>query len=141
MGLIIALLSLLFIITSLFEDEIVGGLSYEKSDWQGDALYNAYFKKLFNLATIPFYWRQYEPTRGEYPMDDWIMSAIAWCRQNNITTKGHPLAWHNQAGYPDWLPEDDDKVEQLLEARIDRINTLVGFMGRQLLGSKWKVTE
>lgn len=91
---------------------------------EGDQLYIKYFKNLFNLATIPFYWSQYEPTPGKYPRDPWISDVISWSHQNNITTKGHPLAWRNPAGYPDWLPEDYDKIEEDLQSRIERITNM-----------------
>lgn len=79
------------------------------------------FENLFNLATIPYYWGSYEPEEDEYPKDDWLDAVINWCDLKNITTKGHPLAWRNPAGYPAWLPDDQDEVEELLKERIERI--------------------
>lgn len=87
----------------------------------GDLAYGDYFSKLFNLAVIPFYWRQYEPQQGNFSRDEWINTTIIWCENNNITTKGHPLAWRNPAGYPSWLPDDLSEVWTLLKSRIDRI--------------------
>ena len=90
----------------------------------GNEKYTEYFKQLFNLAVIRFYWSGYEPSQGVYPNDDWINDTINWCRLNNITTKGHPLAWRNPSGYPTWLPDDKSQVVDLLKSRIERIMNL-----------------
>ncbi len=75
------------------------------------------FAELLNFATLPFYWWNYTRTRGR-PDDERTEQAVRWCRANNVTTKGHPLAW-NYAD-PPWLPEDPKfaMAEQL--ARIKR---------------------
>lgn len=83
--------------------------------------YANYFKGLFNFAVLPFYWASYEPDEGEFPTDEWINFTLNWCEQNNITTKGHPLSWTNPAGVPDWLPDDDEKILDLLKDRMKRI--------------------
>lgn len=52
---------------------------------------------LFNTATLPFYWRGFEPTRG----------------------KGHPLTWHTLA--PEWLTGlPAAEIERLQRERIRR---------------------
>jgi GH35 family endo-1,4-beta-xylanase len=81
-------------------------------------LYKERFRNLFNLAVLPFYWRTFEPNRGEFPTADRLNDLLAWCEQNDITPKGHPLAWRNPAGYPEWLPGDDELVADLLKGRI-----------------------
>jgi GH35 family endo-1,4-beta-xylanase len=81
-------------------------------------LYKERFRELFNLAVLPFYWKMFEPDRGEFPTTDLLNDMLAWCEQNDITPKGHPLAWRNPAGYPEWLPEEDELVADLLKARI-----------------------
>ena len=84
---------------------------------------------LFNQATVPFYWREYEPepdvvrsdaayedserywnsmTRDEAKKDfRWRRPApgpiINFCRERGITTYGHVLVYGNVAAFPDWM--------------------------------------
>jgi len=64
-------------------------------------LYKKRFGELFNYGTLGFYWRWYEPERGNpiYPYTD---SVVAWCIAHNIRMKGHPLLWDHSAGKPKW---------------------------------------
>lgn len=106
----------------LVEHDFYFGCNLNFNNLGDNGMYLNAFENLFNLATINhFYWSSYEPEQGTYPRDDGIEAAINWCHLNNITSKGHPLAWRNPAGYPKWLPEDKSEVEQLLKERIERI--------------------
>jgi GH35 family endo-1,4-beta-xylanase len=81
--------------------------------------------RLFNAATLPFYWGLYEPRRGE-PMRDALAAAACRCRELGLRPKGHPLCWHTLA--PDWLlPLDDDEILALQQERVDR--EVGGFKG------------
>lgn len=64
--------------------------------------YNQRFRELFNYATLPFYWKSFEPTLGQpdYPRLD---AMAKWLGDADITPKGHPLVWFHEAGIPDWL--------------------------------------
>ena len=84
-----------------------------------DDTYKDFFKNLFNLAVIGFYWPSYENPQGIFH-ENKINATITWCIQNNITTKGHPLAWTRSI--PNWLPLDNNTlVAELLENRITTI--------------------
>ncbi len=73
---------------------------------------------VFNTATLPFYWRRFEPVRGR-PDTARLRRAAQWFRDRGVALKGHPLAWHTLA--PQWLlPLSDDEVEATLRARITR---------------------
>lgn len=73
---------------------------------------------LFNTATLPFYWRRFEPERGR-PDTARLLRGARWFRDRGVALKGHPLAWHTLA--PRWLmPLSDDEVEATLRARITR---------------------
>ena len=73
---------------------------------------------LFNTATLPFYWRRFEPERGR-PDTARLLRAARWFRDRGVALKGHPLAWHTLA--PRWLmPLSDDEVGATLRARITR---------------------
>jgi len=93
------------------------------------ALQRAYYERfagLLNYATLPFYWGGYEPQQGatqEARLD--VMAA--WCRDNHITPKGHPLVWHEV--FPKWaeaLPDAD-----VLKRQEERVRHIVShFQGR-----------
>jgi GH35 family endo-1,4-beta-xylanase len=73
---------------------------------------------VFNTATLPFYWRRFEPERGR-PDTARLLRGAQWFHDHGVALKGHPLAWHTLA--PQWLmPLSDDEVEATLRARITR---------------------
>jgi len=85
--------------------------------------YKEGFKRVFNYATLPFYWAGFEREQGkpEYERPEHMAK---WCAENGITTKGHPLVWSHEAGTPTWLPRDKpDEVKRLIENRIEDIVT------------------
>jgi endo-1,4-beta-xylanase len=71
---------------------------------------------LFNAATLPFYWGNFEPQRG-HPATERVKNAARWCREHNMVTKGHPLCWHTLTA--DWLLSLSN--EEILQAQISRI--------------------
>ncbi len=80
--------------------------------------YRKRFTELLNFATLPFYWRRYEPEPGETRFEK-LQAMARWCRERGITTKGHPLAWHTAA--PTW--QDEKSLEEmwtLQKARVKR---------------------
>lgn len=84
---------------------------------EDNAAYEKHFAGLLNFTTLPFYWWTYEPT-ADSNLDESTDRTIQWCRDHNITTKGHPLAWNYVD--PKWLPNDPAKVMELQLQRIDR---------------------
>jgi GH35 family endo-1,4-beta-xylanase len=88
-------------------------------------LYRKRFAELLNFATLPFYWGGYERTEGK-PDADRLRTMAAWCAQNGIRTKGHPLCWHQVQ--PRWLIDRPlDLVQKLQLGRITR--EVGGFAG------------
>jgi GH35 family endo-1,4-beta-xylanase len=77
---------------------------------------NEHFLKLFNQATLPFYWARFEPQRGQ-PDTRRIMNTARWYAQQGCALKGHPLCWHTLTA--DWLLEMSN--EQILAAQLARI--------------------
>jgi endo-1,4-beta-xylanase len=69
---------------------------------------------LYNTATLPFYWRDFEPEQGA-PRTRPLRDAAQWFRDHGVAVKGHPLVWHTLA--PQWLRGD---VERQLRQRIRR---------------------
>jgi endo-1,4-beta-xylanase len=92
--------------------------------------YEAAFLKLFNFATIPFYWDALEPQPGELRFQEgsafiWRRPppdrAVAFGKQHGLTLKGHPLLWSNMTHNPSWLPQNADKLRRLYLRRFQEI--------------------
>ncbi len=93
--------------------EHFGGASYAHAE----ALVDPWFR-LFNWATLPFYWRGFEPEPG-HPHTERLLAAARWFVERGAVVKGHPLLWHTLA--PEWLmPLGDAEVEHAIRARITR---------------------
>ncbi len=78
--------------------------------------YQRRYAALFNYATLPFYWGDFQGDR-EHPKYDRNDSMAAWCVEHGIKAKGHPLVWHEV--YPSWAPATAEETIPLLHARID----------------------
>jgi hypothetical protein len=90
--------------------------------------YEDAFLKLFNFATVPFYWAGTEPERDKLrltkgssyfwrrPPPDRI---VAFGRKHGLTLKGHPLLWH--AHNPNWIPKDPDELKRLYLKRFKEL--------------------
>ena len=84
---------------------------------QAGALAELWFD-LFNAATLPFYWSEFEPERGR-PDTARLRRAAEWFTERGAVVKGHPLAWHTLA--PEWLlGSTNAEVEAALRRRIRR---------------------
>ncbi|MBN2313353.1 MAG: family 20 glycosylhydrolase [Sedimentisphaerales bacterium] len=90
--------------------------------------YEEAFLKIFNSATIPFYWLGTEPTQGRLRYEEgasyvWRRPPpdrlVAWCKQHDIVPKGHPLLWH--AHNPEWFPKDPERLKKLYIQRFQQI--------------------
>jgi endo-1,4-beta-xylanase len=95
--------------------------------------YEEAFLRLFNFATIPFYWEATEPTQGELryqegSRDIWRRPPpdrfLPWAAKNGVTLKGHPLLWHSHN--PSWLPKDADALKELYRKRFREIAARYG---------------
>jgi endo-1,4-beta-xylanase len=76
------------------------------------------YVELFNAATLPFYWRDFEPERGR-PDTARLLTTARWFAARGVAVKGHPLVWHTLA--PRWLlPLSDDEVADAIRARVTR---------------------
>jgi GH35 family endo-1,4-beta-xylanase len=85
---------------------------------QENELYKRRFAELFNYATVGFYWRWYEPVRGQ-PNYAYTDKIVAWCAERGIRMKGHPLLWAQEAGEPPWSKGQPDK--EIQKARVTEI--------------------
>ena len=105
---------------------VLGQLDTEEENRE----YEKKFLRLFNFATIPFYWASTEPEPGRYRYKEGVEHIwrrpppdrlVRWCKRNDVTRKGHPLLWHNARYNPDWRPDDPDALKRLYVERFRRI--------------------
>lgn len=83
--------------------------------------YDRQFQELFNFATLPLYWRSFEPQR-HHPNFAQIDRSVNWLRKAGITPKGHPLVWFHEIGVPDWIRDlPYAKIRDQTRARVKRI--------------------
>ena len=81
--------------------------------------------EIFNYATLPFYWGQFETSEGE-PATDKLMKTAKYLNSKNVKVKGHPLCWHTACA--DWLMKYDN--ETIMKKQLERIDREVtGFKG------------
>jgi GH35 family endo-1,4-beta-xylanase len=88
-----------------------------------DKEYLKKFAELFNYATTEniFKWGILEPEEGEKQWKD-SDKLIDWFFKNNITVKGHALAWGHKSGMPKWLNNKTrGEIEKLQLQRIKDI--------------------
>lgn len=93
--------------------------------------YEKIFTSVFNLATVPFYWKTLEPEPGRLRFDSTSEQVyrrpppdvvLEFCRKYNITPKGHTLVWNNPThSVPEWLPKDTVQIAEAIKKRIDII--------------------
>jgi GH35 family endo-1,4-beta-xylanase len=106
---------------------LLGCNAYALGSCAGEAEEQAYrrqFAALLNYATLPFYLGSYEREQGK-PDRQRLTEMAQWCRQNGITTKGHPLVWHEAS--PPWLA--DKSTAQVADIHWKRIEREVKAFG------------
>lgn len=81
--------------------------------------YETAFANLFNSATVPFYWGDLEPEKGELrfgaespfvwrrPPPDQL---IKWCKEHRINPKGHALMYAKNMFMPKWTDRNNPDV-------------------------------
>ena len=97
-------------------------------------IYKETFARLFNMATLPFYWSGLEPERGKprFSKDSEkvyrrpaIDLALEFCDKHNIATKGHCLNY--EPFIPAWAKElEFNEYKSALEERIKIIGERYG---------------
>jgi len=78
--------------------------------------YGDAFAHLFNFATIPFYWKGFEPEKGKPRFSEnssfiWRRPPsdplVKWCKEHDITVKGHALMYNRNSVMPDWTAKNN----------------------------------
>jgi GH35 family endo-1,4-beta-xylanase len=81
--------------------------------------------EIFNYATLPFYWGNFEPEEGK-PDTENLLKTAKYMQSKGVKVKGHPLCWHTVCA--DWLLKYDNKT--IMEKQLGRIDREVtGFKG------------
>lgn len=93
--------------------------------------YRSLFPKLFNQATLPFYWCDLEPEKGKtrYGKDSIRIYrrpnpelCLEFCEENGITPKAHCLIF--DVFTPDWVPRDIEKSRKEIHYHLARVSEL-----------------
>ncbi|QNU67164.1 endo-1,4-beta-xylanase [Ruminiclostridium herbifermentans] len=74
------------------------------------------FTNLFNYVTLPFYWANFEPIKGQPKTAKFKNAAKLW-ESKGLVIKGHPLCWHTLA--PTWLLELNNA--DIIKEQLNRI--------------------
>ena len=108
-----------------------------------NTIYRDTFDKVFNLATVPFYWSDLEPEQGKprfYKGAPKIYRrpapelCVEYCEERGITPKAHCLNYDQWT--PMWVPEDADSVKFYLDKRMEEC---AHAFGRRI--PSWEVTN
>ncbi|WP_146415236.1 endo-1,4-beta-xylanase [Crateriforma conspicua] len=79
------------------------------------------FSQVFNYATLPFYWSQHERQPGTWMLNEHTEKAMRFARERGMTTKGHPMMWHNTL--PAFV-EQEPSVEKIDRYVMDHVRML-----------------
>lgn len=95
-----------------------------------EPIYREKFAKLFNLAVVPFYWKDLEPEEGKLrfhkdcekiyrrPSPDYVLD---FCKEYDIEPKGHCLLWN--ISLPKWLEKySKEEKKAIVERRFQEIS-------------------
>jgi GH35 family endo-1,4-beta-xylanase len=105
-----------------------GGFDFIKYVMEGEDEYKQLtdsWLDVFNYATLPFYWGNYETEEGK-PEKEKLLKTAQYLKDKGVKVKGHPLCWHTACA--DWLMKYDNAV--IMEKQLERIDREVtGFKG------------
>ena len=101
----------------------------EFSTEEENVKYREFFHQFFNLATVPFYWKELEPEQDKprYAADSYKIHrrpapdlCVEYCEEKGILPKLHCLFYDKFI--PDWLPKQDEaEMKRLYEKRFAEI--------------------
>lgn len=95
----------------LFGGSLAADWSVPEKKWYPQ--FKEYFAKLFNYATVNFYWSSHEKVRGEWDYGSAPLSneIYQWAKDQGMVVKGHPLMWHQVL--PDWIKDSERSVRKI----------------------------
>jgi len=114
------------VIEQVRHEFLFGSTIFALGEWETaeeNQRYEELFSGLLNYATLPFYWWRYEVERGA-PRYEQTEEYVRWCKANNITCKGHPLASNGTDS--DWFTDQTPIVDLQVAAVADRVRRFKG---------------
>jgi GH35 family endo-1,4-beta-xylanase len=95
----------------LFGGSLAADWSVPAQPWY--ASFKQLFARLFNYATINFYWGSHEKIRGKWDYDSAPLSSelLKWAKAQGMVLKGHPLVWHQVV--PEWIDDAERDVRAI----------------------------
>ena len=117
----------------------------EMENAEKNETYKKLFKDSFNLATVPFYWRDLEPEQGKprYARDSYKIYrrpapqlCVDFCKANGITPKAHCLNYDQWA--PDWV-RGTVPVREIKRLLNKRFGECAEWFSKDIPG--WEVTN
>lgn len=95
----------------LFGGSLAADWSVPEKAWYPE--FKEYFARLFNYATVNFYWASHEKIRGQWDYESAPLSSdiYQWARDQGMVVKGHPLMWHQVL--PDWIKDSERSVRKI----------------------------
>lgn len=97
----------------------LGCIVFDQQDLEAGDAAGPFWPRLFDQATLPFYWRRFEPEEGGPTDAGRLRGLITALRRQGVRIKGHPLVWHTLA--PTWLlGRSPAQVEEALLGRVER---------------------
>jgi GH35 family endo-1,4-beta-xylanase len=98
------------------------------ADWQvpGQEWYPDFkerFARLFNYATIDFYWSVHDKKAGQWRYDPASREKLDWADAQGMTLRGHPLMWHEVI--PERMKDEERPAEEIGREAGDHIRMLV----------------
>ncbi len=85
-----------------FDEPGEPGYEYHDNYWK-------YVKNICNVVTVGYYWSGIlYGSPEDYHLDE---TSLKWARENGMTIKGHPMAWHNSV--PPWAIDMQDPEEMM----------------------------
>jgi GH35 family endo-1,4-beta-xylanase len=113
-----------------------------KQDWYSD--FKTQFARLFNYATVNFYWSVHEKKQGEWDYLKASREQLDWAREQGMTLRGHPLMWHEVL--PDFMTDSDREIAAIAEDVQHHVRRLLeGYpeidewdVYNEAIGIKWR---
>ena len=95
------------------------------------------FRNAFNAVTLPFAWRDIEPTRGKY---DWTAAdhRTDWAAAHGLKMIGGPLIDFGGRNLPQWLWESDHDLNDLNRLLCEYVDTVVRRYQKRI--RVWQIT-
>lgn len=95
----------------LFGGSLAADWSVPAQPWY--SAFKSAFARLFNYATVNFYWGSHEKVRGVWDYQSAPLSneIFQWAIDQGMVIKGHPLVWHQVI--PDWIADSERDVRAI----------------------------